>query len=159
MIITFITFSFFQKLAFKTLPILSIVLCFVVGNYVIYVEVPRQTVMPSIQEVASAEYLMVPANYPKFYFIFNKKAPDRYFQSFFLLDFFNKKSIEEDVKRHKSLDKDKLKNTLFMMVEFSEHDRQMNADYLRKFGRVFMLTKQKKYQYESGKIELYSSRL
>ena len=139
-------------------PLLVIVMVFVVGNYVIYVAIPRQSFTPSIPEVSKAEYLMVVPYYPRFYFTFEKQAPDRYYQPFFISDFYNKNSAE-DLKRHKALDKDKLKNTLFMMVESSEADKQMTAEYLQKFGSTFQLTKQKAYQYENGKIELYSSQL
>ena len=158
MLVTFITFALFQKWVLKMYPLLVIVMVFVVGNYVIYVAIPRQSFTPSIPEVSKAEYLMVVPYYPRFYFTFEKQAPDRYYQPFFISDFYNKNSAE-DLKRHKALDKDKLKNTLFMMVESSEADKQMTAEYLQKFGSTFQLTKQKAYQYENGKIELYSSQL
>lgn len=158
MVITFVAFALFQKRILNTLPILALVMLFIVGNYVIYSAIPRQSSAFSIPEVSQAEYIMVISYHPKFYFIFEKQAPDRYYQPFFLLDFYNKNPAE-DVKRHKALNKDKLKKTLFMMVEFSETDKQMTADYLQKFGRAFQLTKQKVYKYENGKIELYSSRL
>lgn len=156
MIITFI--ALFQKRVRSTIPILVIVMLFVVLSYVIYAVMPRHSFTPSIPEVSQAEYLMVISYYPKFYFIFNKEAPDRYYQSFFLLDFFNK-SPAEDVKRHKALNNDKLKKTLFMMVEFRESDKLANVNYLKKFSRDFHLTKKKVYQYENGKIELYMSKL
>ena len=46
-----------------------------------------------------------------------------------------------------------------MMVEFNSEDKLLNAEYLRKFGKAFKLTKQKVYDYENGKIEIYSSDL
>jgi flagellar basal body-associated protein FliL len=132
---------------------------FVVGSYAMYAVASRQSFMPpSIPEVSRAEYLVVVPYYPQFYFTFNKEAPDRYYQPFFLLDYFNENSAE-DVKRHKALNKDKLKKTLFMIVEFSETDKELTSEYLQKFGRVFQLSKKKVYQYENGRIELYSSRL
>lgn len=158
MIITFIAFALFRKKVLNTFPIFVIVMLFVVGSYVIYAAIPKQSFMPSIPEASQAEYLMVVPYYPKFYFTLEKEAPDRYYQPFFLLDFFNKNSTE-DIKRHKALNKNKLKNTLFMMVNFSETDKQMTAEYLQKFGRAFQLNKQNVYEYENGKIELYSSML
>jgi len=159
MLVTFIAFSFFHKRVPNILPILVIVMVFVVGSYAMYAVASRQSFMPpSIPEVSRAEYLVVVPYYPQFYFTFNKEAPDRYYQPFFLLDYFNENSAE-DVKRHKALNKDKLKKTLFMIVEFSETDKELTSEYLQKFGRVFQLSKKKVYQYENGRIELYSSRL
>lgn len=46
MIITFIIFALFQKMVLKAFPILVIVMVFVVGNYVIYAAIPKQSFMP-----------------------------------------------------------------------------------------------------------------
>ena len=157
MLITFIVFSFFAKKVFWGLPIV-LLFWFVIANYLVYLAMPKQTFSKSISEVERAEYIMVVPFYPQFNFVYNKKSPDRYFHGFYLFDVFNKNSIK-DIERHKLISKDKLKKTVFMMVEFNSEDKLLNAEYLRKFGKAFKLTKQKVYDYENGKIEIYSSDL
>lgn len=158
MIITFIVFAFFiQKLPTPiTVVLFGIIISSTLLSYILYFKNPQQFFDPQIQELSKKKYLMVIPYYPKYYFRYNKTAPDRYYQQFYLLDFYNKEA-SFDEKRHEILDKDKVKNTLFMTVEYNVFDTKMKNEYLKKFSRIFHVVKIRSYEQKNARIEIYSS--
>lgn len=111
---------------------------------------------PFIKELAQKKYLQVIPYYSEYYFTFNKFSPDRYYQSFFLLNFYNTNSAY-DINRHRLLDKTKLRQTLFLAIVNSETDKNFKDEYLQKFGAQFHLIRKNTYKNGKSIIEVYES--
>jgi len=86
------------------------------------------------------KYLFAFFYWPKYYFQFDREAPDRYYQSFSLMDEYNG-NASFDRSWHLKADKNKIKNTTFLFVSISDFEQSLNAEYLKYFQKDFGLKK------------------
>jgi len=104
----------------------------------------------------SRQYVTVVPYYPEIYFYLDKQAPDRYYQHFFILPFFNK-SNQKDVLLHQQLSADKLQQTDFIFVINNAFDQQMVNDYLNLFQSSFCLKQAQKTIFGPPQIIVFQS--
>jgi len=107
-----------------------------------------------LTEIESKKYMIVVTFYPRLYFDFQKSAPDRYYQPFFLSSFLNKEFMKE-VNLHREFVADKASETAFVIVKKNFLDKIVADDYLRNFGSDFKLVKVNSYRIEDFDIEVY----
>lgn len=107
-----------------------------------------------IEAISQKKYLMVISNHPKFYFDYAKRAPDRYFQPFFLSKDFNT-AADKEVIRHKMNMKSKSGETAFILLRDREVNEKLAKEYFDNFGGEFGLVKADSRELPGGELEVY----
>jgi len=102
----------------------------------------------------SKKYLFVFPHYSKFYFDYNKEAPDRYFQFFYLSSVYNQ-AADTDREIHSKADRERIKNTVFLFISRHEVEQSLKEEYLGYFKEKFGLNKIDSYQKNSLRLEIY----
>lgn len=144
------------------IPLLSILAFFILVNYYFFIISGRQNPQtlliphPKINEVSEKKYLMVVPHYPMYYFIYNKKSPDRYFQYFLLSDYFYK-DTSKNINKHLEIKNKNLSDTAFLFVEKNVLDKNSVQEYKNNFGKEFNLKKVNTYHDLGATIEIYES--
>lgn len=144
------------------IPILSILAFFIFLNYYFFINSSFKNFQavkvshPVISEISSKKYLIVTPHYPMYYFIYDKKAPDRYFQYFSLSKYFSK-DTEKNIARHLRLMDKKTSQTAFMFVNRGSSDRKIIEEYKNNFEKEFNLKKINTYHDLDATIEIYES--
>lgn len=143
-------------------PIIIMLACLLFFNFLLFVNNSKYFVAKTtnrhsdIRKIPTKKNIIIVPYYPIYYFVLDKKAPDRYFQSFFLMKNFNgNNSI--DIKRHKTLDEEKINNTSFLFVHRNEYDKMIVDEYKGNFEKEFNLKKVNTYHDLDATIEIYES--
>lgn len=105
---------------------------------------------------SNKEYLMIIPFYPKLYIDFNKSSPDRYYSVFYLSDYYNK-DRDFDRNLHETINKEKLRNTLFLFVKTKPGDEWLIKEYKMNFVEIFKLKYVDSYSDETLEAEIYES--
>lgn len=110
---------------------------------------------PEFGNVRSAKYLTVVPYWAKLYFDYQKHAPDRYFDQYLLLDFFNSDQSQIEGEEHLSLASGVLRQTAFLMIVTNDTDRRLVEEYKSRYGEKFGLMKTREYRQQNLLIEEY----
>lgn len=149
-----------SKAAF--IPLIALIGILLYFNYFSYVENSKYFIGKAINEhkeiktLSAKENIVVVPYYIIYYFVLDRKAPDKYFQSFFLMSNFNPNN-KLDIEKHKSLDKEKIKNTTFLFIHRNKYDKSVVEEYKRNFKDHFSLKKVNEYKDLDATIEIYES--
>lgn len=146
-------------------PVLLLLFVFVVINFYSFIFLkdseldlrPVQNFLSDNENLLNEKrYLMVITYYPQLYFMYNKIAPDRYFQPYFLSQRFNVK-VDKDVERHSKLNRNILDDTLFLIVSKNRFDEWYKKEYLAKFAKGFGLTRVADVSDEKEEMSLFTT--
>lgn len=105
-------------------------------------------------EISSKKYMVVVPYYPRYYLDYNRSAPDRYYQQFFLSSVYNS-DPHSNIDDHLGLTKDKLSATAFLVLDHSTLDNILVKEYLNNFGETFGL---KIVYNDDNKIKIYEAK-
>jgi len=96
-------------------------------------------VIKNAVKATDSTYIQVVPYYPEYYLRTGYNSPDRYYQQFFVLSYYNKENTRY-VEEHKKLSGNKkLDETLFVTVSKNSFDKQMIKEYIQNFGSAFDL--------------------
>lgn len=104
------------------------------------------------------KYFMVVPYYPEYYIKFDQSSPDRYYQSFYLSDYYSKNASQERL-IHQRLDKQKLAKTTFVLIKNNAFDSVICQEYLENFGKIFQLKLVDQYQSSGSSVDVYVSEI
>ncbi len=130
-------------------------------NYFLYVRsglLKKDPPIPDAIVHASQEkkYIQVVPFYSRYYFLLDKRSPDKFFQTYFLSRHYNQ-SADNDIALHASLDEGKVANTLFLFISKNSFDDQLIIEYIKNFGEKFHLIKRGAFIENDTLITMYSS--
>lgn len=153
-------FRIFVKTGAVFLPLIFLLISLVSLNYYQFIKNEKNNVSslrnahPNIPGIENNKYLIVVPYYPIYYVVYDKSAPDRFFQYFFLSPYFFK-NPEKNIEQHQNMDKQRLQDTTFMFVSRSDYDEATISEYKKIFGEHFKLSKVNEYRDLNAKIEIY----
>jgi hypothetical protein len=119
-----------------------------------FLENSRGCITASIPAIEQKKYLLTVTFQPQLYWQYDKLAPDRYFQPFFLSSFFNVQAKKDQVK-HREYMKDKYKDTAFTVVREIDPGEEVAVEFFDNFGDDFGLKKQGVYDWCGSEMEVY----
>lgn len=161
-IVTITQFKIFFKAKAVFLPLIFLLISFTFLNYYSFLRNGKNNVSSlrkvhlNIPEIENNKYLIVVPYYSIYYVVYDKTAPDRFFQYFF----FSSRSLEnpeKKIEQHQKLNKQKLQNTTFMFVYQNKFEQDIITEYKNNFGNKFNLKKVNTYHDLDATIEIYES--
>lgn len=112
---------------------------------------------PKIAEIEESKYLLVVPYHAKLYFDYGKSAPDKYFDQYFLLDYYYRtRSVEEFSRHSETLDRVWQEMTILTVVN-DDFDRMLIDDYLKKLAEKYSVTDLETYF--AGRVMMRTFRL